>query len=56
MCSLLPPQIQAWFELKQEMMEETETETWTNLNDLEEHFLLMNEQHSSRGAFQMAAY
>jgi len=51
------PQIQAWFELKQEMEEEEEEVTWTNLNDLEEHFLLMNEEHLSRGStLALASY
>ncbi|KAL1499362.1 hypothetical protein AB1Y20_011569 [Prymnesium parvum] len=50
------PQIQAWFELKQDMAQELERETWTNLNDLEEHFLLMNEQHLSRDVYHLTAH
>ena len=39
------PQIQAWFELKQEMEEEEEEETWTTLDGLEREYLLLSEYH-----------
>jgi len=42
------PQIQAWFELKQEM-EEEEDDDWTNLDDLEREYLLLNEEHQHLG-------